>query len=239
LDGDDKVLRCVELDGLDDSVLRGAGGDDEVIAGGADGLVMAGVDEEVRGVFAELYEVSAGWVRRAKGELRMGGGVVPLWMCVAKMGDEGREPGSWGDFEGVGFEDGTFGGVVYGGSDLGGDVLDEGASAPDVEGLQALTDGEDRLVEVEGVLQEELVNGGAWCVGRRALGDAGLTVFLRVDVGGAAGKKDSLDGGEDFGDALRRLVEGNGDGCSSGRVERVEVLGKSALVVGGGIRYGR
>jgi hypothetical protein len=43
LDGEDEVAGGGELDGFDDVVLGRAGGDEEVIAGGADGLVMAGV----------------------------------------------------------------------------------------------------------------------------------------------------------------------------------------------------
>ncbi len=42
-------------------------------------------------------------------------------------------------------------------------------------------------------------------------------------------------GGEDFGYALRGFVERDGDGCGSSRVKGVEILGKGALVVGGGV----
>jgi len=93
-------------------------------------------------------------------------------------------------------------------------------------------------VEVEGVLDEELVYGGAVGIGVFALGDCGFAVFLGVDVGGRAGQEDAVAGGEDFGYALRRLVQRDGDGRGSGRVEGVEVLGQAALVVGGGVRDG-
>ena len=44
LNSDDEVLAGGELDGFDDVVLGGTGGDDEVVAGGADGLMVAGID---------------------------------------------------------------------------------------------------------------------------------------------------------------------------------------------------
>ena len=67
------------------------------------------------------------------------------------------------------FEDFATGGVVDGADevlfDLGGDVLDDCSAAPDVEGLRSVADGEDGFVEVEGVLDEEFVDGGAGWVG--------------------------------------------------------------------------
>ena len=85
----------------------------------------------------------------------------------------------------VGDGDGFAGGVVDGD---GGEVLEEGAAAPDVEGLEAEADGEDGLVEVVGVLEEEFVDVFAGGVGGGALGDGVVAVFLRVDVGGGAGE---------------------------------------------------
>ena len=135
----------------------------------------------------------------------------------------------------MGLEDGAFRGVVYGGADFGGDVLDQRAVAPDVEGLDALADGEDGFVEVEGVLDEELVDGGAVGVWGRAVGVAGFAVFLGVDVGWAAGEENALSRREDFCDALWGLVERDGDGGRSSGVESVQVLGQGAEVVGGGV----
>lgn len=134
----------------------------------------------------------------------------------------------------MGFCHGAAGAVVYGCADLGGDVLDECAAAPDVQRLRALADGEDGLVKIEGVLDEELVDGGAVGVGVFALGDSRFAVFLGIDVGGAAGEEDAMAGGEDLGNALRGLMERDGNGCGSGGVEGVEVLRQAALVVGGG-----
>jgi hypothetical protein len=104
--------------------------------------------------------------------------------------------------------------------------------------LEALADGEDGLLEVEGVLHEELVHGGAVRIGRFALRDGGFAILLGVDVGGGAREKDAVAGGENFGDALGRLVERNGDGRGSGGIKRVEVLGQRTQVVGGRVGDG-
>jgi Flp pilus assembly protein CpaB len=61
--------------------------------------------------------------------------------------------------------------------------------------LSTVADGEDGLVEVEGVLEEKLVNSGAGRVGRGALGEGVLAVSLRVNIEVAAGQKDTLHAG--------------------------------------------
>ena len=190
-------------------------------------MVMAAVDVEMTELFAELGGGAVGVMRSAKGG---------VGLSVAGVGNEAGEAGAGGDLERVSFEDGAVRGVVNVCAYLRGDVLEEGAAAPDVEGLGALADGEDRLVQVEGVLNEELIDVGAQGVGRGGVRTAGLGVFLRIDVGGGTGEEDAVAGGEDFGDALRGLVERNGDGRGSGGVEGVEVLRKGAEVVGGGVR---
>lgn len=129
------------------------------------------------------------------------------------------------------FQDGAAWVVVDGGAYLCGDVLNQGASAPGIEALQTLADGEDGLVEIEGVLEEELVDGSARCVSGRGFGLPGGAVFLGVDVGGAAWEKNSLHCGEDASDALRRLMERDGDWGGSGRAQGVEVLRQGALVI--------
>jgi len=135
----------------------------------------------------------------------------------------------------VSFDDLAAGCVVDGGRDFARDVLDEGAAAPDVEGLGAVADGEDWFLEIEGVLDEEFVDGGAGWVGSSTLGDGLPPVFLGIDVGAGAGEEDSVAGGEDFGDPFLGFVEGDGDGDESGGVEGVEVLGQAALIVGDGV----
>ena len=44
LDSEDEVVGRVKFDGFNDLVLGRDGGDQEVVAGGLDGLVVAGVD---------------------------------------------------------------------------------------------------------------------------------------------------------------------------------------------------
>ena len=111
------------------------------------------------------------------------------------------------------------------------EVLDERAVAPDVERLRAVADGEDGLVQVEGVLQQELIDGGAAGIGGAALGDAGLAKPLRINVKAAAGEQNAVDAGEQAGDAVLALVEGHEDGRGSGGVEGGDIGRQRALVV--------
>ncbi len=235
LDAEDEVGGAVELNGFDDAV-GGAGGDADVVAGGGNGLVVAAVhicDGACRpgSRFAWLFRWS---VTREIGIVRA---AIEFVVDVGNVGgwDESGEAGVGGDFEGVGFVDGAAWFVVEGVRLLGGNVLEEGAAAPDVEGLGSVADAEDGFVEVEGVLEEKLVDGFAGGVGGSALGEAVLRVFLGLDVGTAAGEEDAVDGGEDFGDALGGFVEGDEDGSGSGGVERVEILREGAGVVGEGV----
>jgi hypothetical protein len=247
LDGEDEVACGVEFDGFDDVVLGAASGDDEVVAGAADGLVVAAVDEEAGGVFAELAGGAVGGV----------GGAEEVEVFFRECaGDESGETGMCGDCDEVSLKDAGAGGVVDrrsfgGGLDVGWtlswDVLNKCAAAPHVEGLRSLAYGEDGFVEVEGVLEEQFVDGGAQGVGGFAEGIGGFAVFLGIDVGGRAGEQDAMAGGEDFGDALRGFVKRDGDGRSTGGVQGVEVLREGSKVVGcgvldvlraGGLRYG-
>ncbi len=49
LDAEDEVVWGLEFDGFDDAVLGADGGDEEVVAGGLNRLVVAGVDEDGEG----------------------------------------------------------------------------------------------------------------------------------------------------------------------------------------------
>jgi hypothetical protein len=236
LDSEDEVVGGIEFYGFDDVVLGRAGGDEEVVAGGLDGLVVAGVDVEVVGIFMERAKGSVGFVAGSEGE-RVTVLGVRLRIADVVEGDDGSQAGAVSDGNGVGFDDAAVGSVIDIRPYLVRQVLVEGASTPDVEDLQALADGEDGFVEVEGVLNEEFVDGGAGRVGVLAGGDGRFAVGLRVDVGGRAGEKDALAGGEDLGDALRRFMEWDGDGCGSGGVQGVEVLGEGALIIGGRVGH--
>ena len=121
--------------------------------------------------------------------------------------------------------------VVDGGVEDGFEILNEGAVAPDIEGLCAVADGEDGFVEIEGVLEQELVDGGSGSVGRAAGGDGFFTVALRGDVEATAGKKDTLDTSEKASDAIGGFVERNDHGVGAGRLEGGDVLREGALVV--------
>ena len=54
LDGEDEVPVRSQLDCFDHAVLGRDSGDNEVVAGAPDGLVVAAVDVEMAGLFAEL-----------------------------------------------------------------------------------------------------------------------------------------------------------------------------------------
>jgi hypothetical protein len=88
-------------------------------------------------------------------------------------------------------------------------VLNQRAIPPDVEALQTGADGEDGLVEAKGVLQQELVYGGARRVSGATFGDTGFAVSLRVNVVATARKQDPLNGEENAGNAILSLMEGN------------------------------
>ena len=158
------------FDGLDDGVLRAARGDVQAVAGDGERLVVAGVDGQAE-------------------EAVLFGGFV--------LHDEAAEQGIRRDGGGVGHCDGAAGGVVDG---HGGEVLDEGSAAPDVERLHAEADAEQRLAQVMGVLEEQLVDGLAAGVGGGGLGFGVLAVLLRVDVGAAAGEQDALAAVDEVGD---------------------------------------
>jgi hypothetical protein len=129
----------------------------------------------------------------------------------------------------VGDGDFAAGGVVDGKDRQ---VLDKRAAAPDVEDLNTEADGEDGLVEVVGVLEEELIDVFAGAVAGGALGDGILTVLVGVDVGGTAGEENGLAGIDEVGDFYWRREEGNLDGLAATALDSERVLGPGALVVG-------
>src|SRR6266851_228845 len=189
--------------GFDDGVLRAAGGYSEAVAGDADGLVVAGVDGET------------------KKAVLLGGFVVR---------NDGAEEGVGGYGGGVGYGYGTASRVIYRHWH---EMLDQGSSAPDVEGLDSEADGEDGFVEVVGVLNEEFVHILPGGVGGGALGDGILAVLVGVDVGGAAGEEDGLAGVDEVGCLAGGGGEGDFDSFATGSLDCHSVLGPRALVVGG------
>ncbi len=146
------------------------------------------------------------------------------------MRNDGSKEGVGGDGGGVGDGYGTASRVIYRHWD---EMLDEGSSAPDVEGLGSEADGEDGFVEVVGVLDEEFVDVFPGGVGGGALGDGVLAVFVGVDVGRAAGEEDGLAGVDEVGCLAGRGGEGDCYGFSAGTLDGLGILGPGALVVDG------
>jgi len=146
----------------------------------------------------------------------------------------GKEPGETGarcDLDRVSLDDGATGAVIHGGVGLDREILIERTVAPDIEALGAVADAEDGFVQVEGVLEEEFVDGGTGGIVGAAFGDRSLTVTLRIDVVPAAGQQNTLDGGEQSGDAVGPLMEGHDDGGGSGGVKGGQIGRERALVV--------
>jgi len=105
------------------------------------------------------------------------------------------------------------------------DVLDQGPVAPDVERLGAVTDGKNGLLEVEGVLQQELIHGGTGGVGFATLGDWVFAKSLRVNIEAAARKQHPLNTEKQPGDAVRSFVQRNNNGGYTGRVKGGKIGG--------------
>jgi hypothetical protein len=90
------------------------------------------------------------------------------------------------------------------------------------------------------VLEKQLVYILARGVGRGALGDRVLTVFVGIDVRGTAGEKDGLAGVDQVRDRDRGGAEWDLDGLAAAAFHGYGVLRPGALVVGeigaGGLR---
>ena len=127
----------------------------------------------------------------------------------------------------MGMDDFATGAVIH----LGLDVLNERAVAPDIERLSAVADSKNGLLEVECVLQQELIDGGAGRVGLTTLGDWIFAKPLRVNVKAAARKQDALNTLEEAGDAVLAFVQGNDDGGNTRRVECGKIRRQRTLVV--------
>ena len=82
-------------------------------------------------------------------------------------------------------------------------------------------------MEVEGVLQEQLVDGGAGGVGLTALGNWIFAISLWVNVVGAAGQQNSLHPCQQLRDLLLALVERNDHRRGSGSLQGGYILRQS------------
>src|SRR5664279_4446155 len=109
-----------------------------------------------------------------------------------------------------------------------GQFLVKRACPPHVQRLQPVTDAEDWLAHVVGILQQQLIGVIAKGVGGRGIMMPLGAIFLGIDIGGAAGQKyaiAALNG-------LRDLRVGSGrcndDGLSSGGANRPLILRQRA-----------
>jgi len=112
-------------------------------------------------------------------------------------------------------------------------VLDQGAVAPDVERLRAVADGENGLLEIECILQQELVDGRAAGVGLATLWDRIFAKSLRVHIEAASRQQDALNPAKQPGNAVRPLVQRDNDGGYACGVKGGKIGGQGALVVFG------
>jgi hypothetical protein len=113
------------------------------------------------------------------------------------------------------------------------EVLNQTAIEPDIETLQTRADGEDGLVQIEGVLQQELVDGCAGGIGWAAFGYTGFAISLRVNIVATTGKQDALNTEKDAGHAGLALMERHKNGRHSGGMKGGQIRRERALIVGG------
>jgi hypothetical protein len=115
--------------------------------------------------------------------------------------------------------------------DSGLQILNQRPIQPDIQILHAVADGENGLVEVEGVLEQELVNGGSGRVGLTTFWNSIFSVSLWIDIKLAAGQENTLNPREQTGDTIRALVQGNDDRRSTCRTKGGQVERQRPLVV--------
>ena len=101
-------------------------------------------------------------------------------------------------------------------------ILNQRAIAPDIQGLRAVADAKDRLVQVEGVLQQQLIGGGARRGQPRRTQGWRFAISLRIHVKAAAGQQDSLHARQKLGHAFLPLVERHNHRRRSGSLQRAQ-----------------
>src|SRR5664279_5725058 len=112
-------------------------------------------------------------------------------------------------------------------------VLNEGAIQPDIQRLCAVTNAEDGLAEVEGILQEKLIDGRAIWISAPTLRDSWLIKSLWINIISASRQQDPLRAGKQTRHAILTLMQRNDDGCRSGGLKCGKVGRQRALVVFG------
>jgi hypothetical protein len=119
------------------------------------------------------------------------------------------EAGSLRKLDRVGVDDITAGTVIDRSVEYGFEVLNQSAIAPDVECLRSVADGEDRLTEVERVLQEELIDSGTGRISGAALSDSIFIKPLRINIIAATWQQDTMGVCEGVSDAIRWIRKAN------------------------------
>ena len=148
--------------------------------------------------------------------------------------DELREKGPGNDGDRMSLGDMAARRVVHGGFEM----LDERAATPHVHRLHSVADAEDGLLQVEGILKQQLVGGFAERVGRGGAGIERLAELFGVHVGMTARQQHTLRIGDQPGLFLLCGMKRNGDRDAAGLLDCRGVLSPAALVVLGVVGSG-
>jgi hypothetical protein len=127
----------------------------------------------------------------------------------------------------MGIDDFATGPMIH----LGLDVLNERTVAPDIERLGTVAYTKDRLVEVEGVLKEELINGSTGGIGIAALRDWVFAESSWIHIETATRQQNALNSSKQPGNAIWALMQWNNDGGNARRVEGGKIGGQRFLVI--------
>jgi hypothetical protein len=128
----------------------------------------------------------------------------------------------------MGHGDGAPGGMI---DRHGGEILNQGSSAPDIQRLGSETDGQEGLIEVMGILDQEFVNVLTRWIGGIALRNRILAVLLWVYIRRRAGKQNPMAGVDEVYCLARCGIERDLHGISTGAANRLCILGPGASVV--------
>ncbi len=85
-------------------------------------------------------------------------------------------------------------------------ILDQRPIPPNIQGLGAITNGENRLTQIESILQQQFVHRRTVWIGIMAGSDPRLAVGLRIEIESASRQQHALDPGEQAGDAILPLM---------------------------------
>ena len=86
-------------------------------------------------------------------------------------------------------------------------ILNERTAAPHVQRLRAVADGEDWLAKIEGVLQEQFIGCSANGIVGSAPWSSRFAIARGIDVVAAARQQNTVDAGEELGNAFARVGE--------------------------------